>query len=42
MPSIQTLLLVAIWLSLFGISRELRMIRKRLGGKVKFWPWNED
>jgi len=34
-------LLFAIWLGLFGIGRELRLIRKRLGGKLGFWPWND-
>jgi hypothetical protein len=37
-----TVLLAAIWLSLFGIGRELRMIRKRMGGTVHFLPWKED
>ena len=33
---------IAVLFSLIGIHRELRMIRKRLGGKLAFWPWNDE
>ena len=36
-----TFVMIAIWLALFSICRELRLIRKRLGGTLAFWPWND-
>lgn len=33
---------LALLIGLFGIIRELRLIRSRLGGTLNFWPWKED
>ena len=33
---------VVIAIALLGIHRELRLIRRRLGGTLAFWPWNDE